>query len=235
MDFQLLFVSCVTLIVTVIGTIIIRRTRTPPHSQNLTSATHINPMTDTSELRTLTASLASALPNSVILPQDESPFKDATQSYWAQQACEAVPACVIQPRNAQELSEAVKILKDEFDAMETQSVGNVTMGLFAIRGGGHSPLPGASSINGGVLIDLRRFNEVTPSRDGSSVAIGAGAKWMDVSRVLDAKGLAIVGGRNSAVGVGGLTLGGQFSTLECFHKPSGGLQFVRFTRLWIMS
>jgi hypothetical protein len=53
------------------------------------------------------------------------------------------------------------------------------------------------------VIDLGLFCEVTPSEDGSSVAIGAGAKWRDVSKVLDEKGLAVVGGRNSAVGVGG--------------------------------
>jgi len=222
MESQLLFVSLVSLIVTVIGTIVIRRTRTPPHPQNVISATHENPIIDPQRLSRLTASLASALPNGVILPHDESPFKDATQSYWAQQACEAIPACVIQPRNAQELSEIVKIVKDEFDATKTQFVDDVTTGLFAIRGGGHSPLPGASSINGGVLIDLRRLNEVTPSENGSSVVIGAGAQWIHVSKVLDARNLAIVGGRNSAVGVGGLTLGGTFSTLECLHKPSKG-------------
>ena len=59
------------------------------------------------------------------------------------------------------------------------------------------------------MIDLGLFCEVIVSEDGSSVIIGAGAKWMDVSRVLDEKGLAVVGGRNSAVGVGGLTLGGK--------------------------
>lgn len=36
---------------------------------------------------------------------------------------------------------------------------------------------------------------------------------MDVSKVLDKRGLAVVGGRNSAVGVGGLTLGGKL----CFQ------------------
>ena len=50
---------------------------------------------------------------------------------------------------------------------------------------------------------------MTPSEDGSSVTIGAGAKRGDVSKVLDEKGLAVVRGRNSAVGVGGLTLGGK--------------------------
>lgn len=39
---------------------------------------------------------------------------------------------------------------------------------------------------------------------------------MDVSKVLDEKGIAVVGGRNSAVGVGGLTLGGEFLSLLAF-------------------
>ena len=101
-------------------------------------------------------------------------------------------------------------------------------GLFATRSGGHSPVSGAASINGGVVIDLSLFREVTTSGDGSTVSIGAGSKWMDVSRILDEKGLAIVGGRNSAVGVGGLTLGGNslsFASviphLFCFSYKSG--------------
>ena len=66
------------------------------------------------------------------------------------------------------------------------------------------------------MIDLGLFCEVTPSKDGSSVAIGGGAKWMDVSKALDEKGLAVIGGRNSAVRVGGLTLGGK---LLLFTSP----------------
>ena len=61
-------------------------------------------------------------------------------------------------------------------------------GLFAIRSGGNSPVSGAASVKGGVVIDLGLFREVVPSEDGSSVTIGAGAKWMDVSKVLDEKG-----------------------------------------------
>jgi FAD/FMN-containing dehydrogenase len=40
------------------------------------------------------------------------------------------------------------------------------------------------------------------------VVIGAKWKWGDVYKKLEAKGLAIAGGRNSEVGVRGLTLGG---------------------------
>lgn len=54
------------------------------------------------------------------------------------------------------------------------------------------------------------------SEDGKSVGIGAGCKWGEVSRVLDSKGLAVVGGRNSAVGVGGLSLGGKVYSLRIY-------------------
>ena len=83
------------------------------------------------------------------------------------------------------------------------------------------------------MIDLGLFCEVTPSEDGASVAIGAGAKWMDVSKILDEEGLAVVGGRNSAVGVGGLTLGGKFLLFTSvlgkllLHTPN--LAFITFS------
>lgn len=83
------------------------------------------------------------------------------------------------------------------------------LGLFAIRSGGHSPISGAASLREGVVIDLSRFCEVTLAEDGRTVVIGTGARWMDVSKVLDEKGLAVVGGRSSTVGVGGLLLGGM--------------------------
>ena len=59
------------------------------------------------------------------------------------------------------------------------------------------------------MIVLGLLREVIPSNDGLSVSIGGGAKWVDVSKVLDENGLAVVGGRNSPVGVGGSTLGGN--------------------------
>ncbi len=111
-------------------------------------------------------------------------------SYWAQQECEVVPACVLRPRDVQQLSSAVTILKREYDEREKQGGNEKAGGWFAIRSGDHSPVPGSASIRGGVLIDLSLFCEVTLSKDGTSVVIGTGAKWMDVSKVLDEKGLA---------------------------------------------
>jgi FAD/FMN-containing dehydrogenase len=157
----------------------------------------------------LAKALASAIPESVILPNDSSAFSQSRTSYWAQQECEVVPACVVRPRDIQELSTAVKVLKIEFGERDKLGGDHNSNGVFAIRSGGHSPVPEAASIQGGVLIDMSLFCEVSSSEDGSRVVIGAGAKWMTVSKTLDERGLAVVGGRNSAVGVGGLTLGGM--------------------------
>ena len=152
----------------------------------------------------LCKTLESALPDDVLLSSNATKFKHSINSYWAQQECEVIPACVVRPRDVQQLSKAITILKHHYDQLSGTS-----KGLFAIRSGGHSPVASAASIKGGVVIDLRLFREVTPSENGQSVVIGTGARWMDVSKVLDGRGLAVVGGRNSAVGVGGLTLGGK--------------------------
>jgi FAD binding domain len=168
----------------------------------------------------LTQLLASALPESVILPQNSASFKKSMNSYWAQQECEIVPACVVRPRNTVDLCTAVRILKQEFDERKRKGGQRKEEGLFAVRGGGHSAVSGAASIKGGVVVDMSLLSEVTPSEDEASVVIGAGCKWADVSKVLDERGLAVAGGRNSAVGVGGLTLGGELvlSTL-LFQNP----------------
>jgi hypothetical protein len=79
--------------------------------------------------------------------------------------------------------------------------------LFAVRSSGHSPVARASSIKGVALIDLGLFNEVILVADRNSVVVGNGCRWVDLYRSLEEHGLTVAGGRNSAVGVGGLTLG----------------------------
>ncbi|CAG8960007.1 hypothetical protein HYFRA_00013195 [Hymenoscyphus fraxineus] len=173
------------------------------------------------ELAVIIKNLLSELPSRIILPDDTDAFRQLMNVYWAKQECEVLPACIIQPQTVQQLSTIVKILKRAFDDLNHGINGakEKRTGIFAVRGGGHSPVSGAASIEGGIIIDLSLFREVTPSEDRKSVVIGAGCKWGDVSKVLDQKGLAVVGGRNSAVGVGGLTLGGGIS----FFTPRFGL------------
>lgn len=213
MAFHLLLASVATTILVVVSVFIMRRLLISLTPQTLKKPDHLGLISSSAEPRRVGKSLASALPDIVIFPRDVAAFKESMNSYWAQQECEVVPACVLRPRNVQQLSSAVTILKQEYDEREKQHGNEEARGWFAVRSGGHSPVPGSASIRGGVLIDLSLFCEVAPSKDGTTVVIGTGAKWMDVSKVLDEKGLAIVGGRNSAVGVGGLTLGGKLLLL----------------------
>lgn len=205
---QLLSVFAATLTI-IISIFIMRCLRRLNPLQAAKNLDHLDLTSSSTEPTRLSKNLTSALPDSVISPHDAVAFKLSMNSYWAQQECEVVPACVVRPRDVQQLCTAVILLKHEYDDQEKQAGKGKAEGLFAIRSGGHSPISGAASIKGGVTVDLCLFREVTPSEDGSSVAIGAGAKWKDVSKVLEEKGLAVVGGRNSAVGVGGLTLGGK--------------------------
>ena len=47
------------------------------------------------------------------------------------------------------------------------------------------------------------------SADRTTTRVGPGNNWGDVYEVLDPLGVSVVGGRESGVGVGGLTLGGE--------------------------
>ncbi|EPE30956.1 FAD-binding protein [Glarea lozoyensis ATCC 20868] len=207
---DLLYLCLMTVVFLAISSIILHRLLISRHEYD------IEEIVELSEPTPLVQKLVSQLPDSVILPQHSQNFKEGLNAYWAQQECEIIPACILRPRNVQELSIAVKILKAEFDE---RGNGQKKVGIFAIRGGGHSPVPGAASIEGGVVVDLRYLSSVTLSENEETVTIGGGAKWMDISKVLDKKGLAVVGGRNAAVGVGGLTLGGGIS----FFTPRFGL------------
>ena len=211
---QLFFISVTTTLL-IIFVSIMRRLRSSRALKDK-KPEHLGPTSSSPEPTMLCKSLASALPDSVIFSHDATSFKQSMNCHWAQQECEVIPACVVRPRDVQQLCAAVTVLKHEYDERGKQAGAEKAQGLFAIRSGGHSPIAGAASIEGGVVIDLSLFSEVTPSEDGSSVVIGAGAKWMDVYKVLDEKGLAVVGGRNSAVGVGGLTLGGEFLLLRLY-------------------
>lgn len=180
--------------------------------------------------------LSSALPDSTILPHDDVAYNHSMNSYWAKQECEVAPACVVRPRNIDELSRAVKILKHEYnqrkalDGEEHQN--DKPSGLFAIRSGGHSPVANSASIKDGALIDMSLFCEVTPSEDGSSVVIGTGARWGEVYDILATKGLAVAGGRNSQVGVGGLTLGGKFEALPYSNESIIGCATANKVNRW---
>jgi len=152
-------------------------------------------------------SLFAKLPECVILQNDVVAFQQAVDYSWTQQSREVVPACIVRPRNTEQLSQTVKLLKLEYDGRSKNGAPNLE--FFSIRSGGVNPGLQVSTVQNAVLVDLSLFCEVTPAVDGSTVTIGTGAKWIDVYKALDKKGLTVIGGRNSPVGVGGLTLQGK--------------------------
>ena len=82
---------------------------------------------------------------------------------------------------------------------------------FAIKGGGHNAGIGFANINDGVTIDMTSLASITLSSDRAVASVDAGARWVDVYAYLDAYKLAVAGGRNGNVGVGGLLVGGGIS------------------------
>jgi hypothetical protein len=134
-------------------------------------------------------------------------YNESVGSYWSAPAGNQRPSCVVRPRNAEEVSAVVQTLKAMYDGQPATSH---NAPLFAVRSGGHAPEAGFANIDDGVLIDMSLINGISVSADQQTVSIGVGARWGEVSTKLDSMGLAVVGGRNSDVGVGGLSLGGEY-------------------------
>ncbi|KAF8600287.1 FAD-binding domain-containing protein [Ceratobasidium sp. AG-I] len=129
---------------------------------------------------------------------------------WAENA-EKPAAAVACPANAHDVAELLAFVQG-------RSVYKMQNRLdLAIKGGGHSA-SGASSTNGGLVIDLQpHMNNVRIDPENKLAYVGGGALWEQVDRAAVEYGLAPVAGVVSHTGVGILTLGGGRGWLTGEH------------------
>ncbi|KAH9998550.1 FAD binding domain protein [Xylariaceae sp. FL0662B] len=149
--------------------------------------------------------LSNALGDHVYLP-GTSAYNDTMMSYWSTQEALLTPACVVLPESSADVAKFMSV------------VARITNCSFAFKTRGHAPAAGAANINDGVTLDLSGLSTTSINGDYSIANVGAGAAWLDVYRSLNPFNKTVAGGRNGAVGVGGLTLGGGIS----YYSPQVG-------------
>lgn len=105
------------------------------------------------------------------------------------------PGLVLVPRSSEELAAALSFVREQ----------EVPLG---VRSGGHG-VSGRSTNDGGVVVDLSRFDSVEVLDPATRlVRVGAGARWAQVAAALAPHELAITSGDSGGVGVGGLATAG---------------------------
>ena len=133
----------------------------------------------------------------VVLPDDET--YDASRAVW-NGMIDRRPALILRPTSVDEVVAALRFARDEDLAI-------------AVRSGGHS-LPGLSTCDDGVIIDLARMSGVTVDPERRIARCNGGAKLGELDDAAQAVGLACTSGTVSHTGIAGLTLGGGMGRLQ---------------------
>ena len=121
----------------------------------------------------------------------------ATTAIWAKPVG-PMPRAIAHCRTAQDVQSTIRAARDC----------NLPL---SVRGGGHDWA--GRALCGGIVIDLTAMNDVTLSPDYRAARISGGARASNVLAVTDPRGLAMVTGSCSSVGMTGLTLGGGYGSL----------------------
>ncbi|KAL3302805.1 6-HYDROXY-D-NICOTINE OXIDASE [Colletotrichum asianum] len=155
-----------------------------------------------STLEIALANLKRAGLGDAVYTPDQDAYQTRNTSYWAQSA-QLKPWAIVQPRNAEEVSKSVQAL------VATPECN------FAVRSWGHTVWPGASNIQDGITIDLGLTAKTTYNYETELASLLPGGRWTDVYHEVEKNGRMVAGGRENAVGIGGLTTGGGKTFYTC--------------------
>ena len=132
----------------------------------------------------------------VITPAD--PHYDETRAVW-NAMIDKRPALIIRCAGVADVITAVQFARSQ----ELE---------IAVRSGGHS-LPGFSTSDGGIVIDLSAMKGIRVDPDAERVVAQGGVTWRELDHETQAFGLALTGGLISSTGIAGFTLGGGIGWL----------------------
>ena len=146
------------------------------------------------------AELEQALTGEVIRPGDER--YDEARNIW-NGAHDKRPALIVRCADTADVVRAVEFARSE--------------GLLvAVRGGSHS-IPGFSTCDDGIVIDLSPMKSIDVDPDARTGRAGGGVTWAEFDAATQAHGLATTGGLVSTTGLGGFTTGGGVGWLMRKH------------------
>ena len=136
------------------------------------------------------AEFTGGLRGTAIRPGDQD--YDSARSIW-NGAHDRQPALIVRCAGVADVMRTVDFARSE----------GLTL---AVRGGGHS-IPGFSTVDGGIVLDLSSMKGVRVDPEARRVAAEAGCLWSDLDAETQQFGLAVTGGLVSTTGIAGFTTG----------------------------
>ncbi|WP_037366542.1 FAD-binding oxidoreductase [Nakamurella lactea] len=142
------------------------------------------------------AEFAAGLRGTAITPGDDS--YDPDRAIW-NGAHDRHPALIARCAGVADVIRTVDLARSE--------------GLpLAVRGGGHS-IPGFSTVDGGIVLDLSPMRGIQVDPDRRVAIAQAGCTWKDLDAESQQFALAVTGGLVSSTGIAGFTTGGGIGWL----------------------
>jgi FAD/FMN-containing dehydrogenase len=133
----------------------------------------------------------------IVSPDD--PGYDSARVVW-NRMIDRRPALIVRPTSTDDVVAALRFARER-DL------------VVAVRGGGHS-IPGLSTCDDGIVIDLSRMRGARVEPDAGTAVVGGGALLSELDEAAQREGLVCPVGVVSHTGVGGLTLGGGMGRLQ---------------------